>query len=105
MHNTNQRSSRARLQHCKHPRSLPTPNKVITRSSQPTQPATKDMGPNYQEWPMESQGHTASLWGVEAGRGSSESVSQRYQPSTSLHRRRNRQTQNHNARPACTIAR
>ena len=40
-HNTNQHSIRARLQHSNHPPSLPTPNRVITRSSQPTQPATK----------------------------------------------------------------
>ena len=39
--NTNQHSSRARLQHGNHPTTLPTPNRVITRSSQPTQPAAK----------------------------------------------------------------
>ena len=41
MHNTNQHSSRARLQHSNHPPSSPSPNRVITRSSQPTQPAAK----------------------------------------------------------------
>ena len=40
-HNTNQHSSRARLQHSNHPPPLPTHNRVITRSFQPTQPATK----------------------------------------------------------------
>ena len=40
-HNTNQHSSRARLQHSIHPPSLPTPKRFITRSSQPTQPAAK----------------------------------------------------------------
>ena len=40
-HNTNQHSSRARLQHSNRPPSLPTPNRVTTRSSQPTQPAAK----------------------------------------------------------------
>ena len=40
-HNTNQHSCRARLQHRNHPPSVPTRNRVITRSSQPTQPAAK----------------------------------------------------------------
>ena len=40
-HKTNQHSSRGRLQHSNHPPSLPAPNRVITRSSQPTQPAAK----------------------------------------------------------------
>ena len=40
-HNSNQHSSRARLQHSNHPPSLPTPNRVITGYSQPTQPAAK----------------------------------------------------------------
>ena len=43
MHNTNQHGSRARLQHSNHPPSLPTPNWVITRSSQLTQ--TECTGP------------------------------------------------------------
>ena len=40
-HNTNKHNSRARLQHSNHPPSSPTPNRVITRSSQPTHPAAK----------------------------------------------------------------
>ena len=79
-----QHSSRARLQHSNHPPSSPSHNRVITRSSQPTQPAVKrrraqphyttgttslsgDMqlppspawGPHHQEWPMNSPGRTA----------------------------------------------
>ena len=37
-HNTNQHSSRARLQHRDHAPSSPSPNRFITGSSQPTQP-------------------------------------------------------------------
>ena len=37
-HNTNQHSRRARLHHSNHPSSLPTPDSVTTRSSQPKQP-------------------------------------------------------------------
>ena len=42
-HNINKHSNRARLQHMysNHPPSSPTPNRVIRRSSQPTQPAAK----------------------------------------------------------------
>ena len=40
-HKTGQHSSRARLQDSNHPPSSPSPNRVITRSSQPTQPAAK----------------------------------------------------------------
>ena len=41
-HNTNQDSSRARLQHSNNPPLSPSPNRVTARSSQPTQPAAKD---------------------------------------------------------------
>ena len=81
-HNTNQHSSRARLQHSNHPPSVPSTNRVNTRSSQPTQPAVKRRraqlrytpdttrpsgdtllppawGAHDQEWPMDSPGHTA----------------------------------------------
>ena len=40
-HNNNQHSSRACLQQSNHTPSLPTPNRVTTRSSQPTHPAAK----------------------------------------------------------------
>ena len=43
-HNTNHHSSRARLQHSNHPPSLPTPNWVITRSSQLTQRSAQAPG-------------------------------------------------------------
>ena len=87
-HRTNQHSSRARLNHSNHPPSSPTPNRVITRSSQPTQPlrstgglsrtTTQNAprlsgdtpgGAHSQEWLMDSQGRTASLWRGEGGGG------------------------------------
>ena len=40
-HNTNQHSSRAGLHNSNHPPLLPTPDRVITRCAQPTQPAAK----------------------------------------------------------------
>ena len=40
-HDTNQNCSRARLQHSNHPPSSPSPNRFITGSSQPSQPAAK----------------------------------------------------------------
>ena len=83
-HNTNQHSSRARLRHSNHPPSSLSPNRVITRSSQPTQPAAKRRraqphyttdttrlsgdtklsppppgGAHHQEWHMASPGRTA----------------------------------------------
>ena len=83
-HNTNQHSSRARLQHSNHPTSLPTPNWVINRSAQPTQRAephyTTDttrlsgdtqrpsrLGGPHQEWPADSPGRPSCFWGRAEG--------------------------------------
>ena len=88
-HNTNQHSSRTRLQHSNHPPASPTPNSVTTRSSQPTQPLRSTGGlsrtttqntprlrgdtqrppawAHSQEWLMDSQGRTASPKGGRGG--------------------------------------
>ena len=61
-HNTNQHSSRARLLHSNQPPSSPTPNRVTTTSSQPTQPAVKHRRaePHHNtEHPSPQWGHTA----------------------------------------------